>query len=178
MALHFNRRLYTIQKLWEKFELTGSVADRHRRPRNHIIAPRENNHIVFMHARDRFVPVLRTAAQTNGRNGRPISPQTVRRRFRVAGLRFRRPKKAVILTARHRQVRLQWAHRHLRLSRAEWSNVLFVDETRIKTRTAAGKVRLYRRRGKRYHDDCVAEADRYVGISTRIWAGISMHTQP
>jgi len=108
VAQPFIRRLYTIRQLWEKFELTGSVANRHRRPRNRITIRRQDNHIVFTHGRDRFVPASRTAAQTNGRTGRPISPQTVRRRLRVAGLRCRRPKKSVILTARHRQVRLQW----------------------------------------------------------------------
>ena len=128
VAQHFNRQLYTIQKLWEKFEQTGSVADKHRRPRNRILTRHQDNHIVFTHVRDRFLPALRTAAQTNARTGRPISQQTARRRLWVAGLRCRLHDKAVILTARHRQVRLQWARRHLRLSRAKWSNVLFVDK--------------------------------------------------
>ena len=94
VAQHFNRRLYTIQKLWEKFELTGSVADRHRRPRNRITTHRQDNHIVFTQVRDRFVPASRTAAQTNGQTGRLISSQTVRRRLRVAGLRCRRPQES------------------------------------------------------------------------------------
>ena len=34
----------------------------------------------------------------------------------------------------------------------DWASVLFTDESRFNLRQSDGRVRVYRRRGKRYHD--------------------------
>ena len=62
VAQHSNRQFYTIQKLWETFELTGSVAELYRRTRNRTTGRRQDNRIVFTHVRDRFVPGSRKSA--------------------------------------------------------------------------------------------------------------------
>lgn len=85
--------------------------------------------------------------------------------------------KGVVLTARHRQARLAWARQHLRFTGANWANVLFVDETRVKLRGADGRTRIYRRRGERNAANCVMEADSFGGGSIMVWAGISLHTK-
>lgn len=65
----------------------------------------------------------------------------------------------------------------MRFTRADWANVLFVDETRIKLRNADGRVRVYRRRGERNQPNCVVEVDNFGGGSVMVWAGVSMHTK-
>lgn len=112
-----------------------------------------------------------------GNHQRNISAQTVRNRRREVGLRARRPFVGVVLTPRHRQIRLQWARRHLRFTRTDWANVLFTDETRFNLRRSDGRLRVYRRRGERYSAPCVKEKGQFGGGPVMIWAGISLHTK-
>lgn len=177
VARVLNRRLFAIQCLWRKYQMTGSVADLPKRPKRRVTTYRQDRHIIVSHLRDRFLPAATTARQTPGTHGRPVTPQTVRNRLREVGVRCRRPKKGVILTRRHRAARLAWARRHMRLTRVDWANVLFTDESRITLRNADGRRRVYRRRGERFSANCVAEADRFQGGSIMIWGGISLHTK-
>ena len=61
---------------------------------------------------------------------------------------------------------------HLGLTRRQWRNVLFSDESRFNVSFADGRVRTWRRRGERLVQDNVVERDRYGGGSVMIWAGI------
>lgn len=177
IARHFNRQHSTIQQLWAKFRRTGSVADIRRRPKGRITTRRQDRYIIVSHLRDRFTPATRTARVTIGTHNRHIHAQTVRNRLRAVGLRARRPRKGPILTRDHRRARLAWARRHFRFTRADWSNVIFVDESRFTLRGADGRVRAYRRRGERNSANCVVQVDKYGGGSLLVWAGVSMHTR-
>lgn len=63
------------------------------------------------------------------------------------------------------------------MTRADWANVLFVDETRVKLRGPDGRKRVYRRRGERNSPNCVVEADQFGGGSIMVWGGVSMHSK-
>ena len=133
--------------------------------------------MVLTHLRDRFTPATETARQTIGINNRQVSHQTVINRLRSAGLRSRRPRKVPVLTPRHRRERLTWARRYLRYTRADWANVLFVDEVRVNLRTNDGRKRIYRRRGERNSEKCLVQHDRFGCGSIMVWGGISQHTK-
>ena len=79
--------------------------------RNNNIGRLQDCHIRLRHLRDRFTTATSTAATIPGQ--RRISDQTVRNRLREAGIRARHPVKAVVLTRRHRKVRLQWVRTHI-----------------------------------------------------------------
>ena len=91
-----------ISRLWDRYQ----QQDRPRSGRPTVTTPAKDRHIRLRHLRDRFITATSTAAAIPGQ--RRISDQTVRNRLREAGIRARRPVKAVVLTRRHRQVRLQW----------------------------------------------------------------------
>lgn len=129
--------------------------------------------IHHVHLRDRFRPATVTASQ----HTRPISAATVRRRLQEAQLRARRPYVGPILTPAHRQRRLQWSRRHSRWNRVQWQSVLFTDECKIDLNRADGRMRIWRRHGERYADNCVAEANRWGGGSIMVWAGISYNSK-
>ena len=82
-----------------------------------------------------------------------------------------------MLNPRHRRARLAWARRYLRYTKADWANVLFVDEVRVNLRVSDGRVRIYRRRGERNSQNCLLQHDRFGGGSIMAWAGISLHTK-
>ena len=77
------------------------------------------------------------------------------------GLRARRPYVETVLTDRHRQLRLQWARRHLWYTGADWARVLFTDESKFNLRRSDGRARVYRRRGERFSDNCVRERGQF-----------------
>ena len=68
----------------------GTVADlpRSRRPR--VTTLRHDRHNQLTHLRNRFADPNDTARNTPGRNRPRIGARTVRRRFKVVGLRCRR----------------------------------------------------------------------------------------
>nr|CAH7758629.1 unnamed protein product [Callosobruchus chinensis] len=65
-----------------------------------------------------------------GTFNRVISTTTVRRRVLASGLRWRRPLRVPLLTARHCTARLQWARAHQNWLLPQWRNVLLSDESR------------------------------------------------
>lgn len=167
----------TVGSLMRKWRQTGSVEDRHRRPKPRVTTIRQDRLIVLSHLRDRKKTATETARATLGRHGRPISRYTVRRRLKAANggsIRAHRPFRGLILTLRHRRQRLQWARRHLRWNRAQWATVLFTDEKRFKLYNSDGRKRIYRRRGERFSDPCVIRTDHYGGGSIMVWAGMSL----
>ena len=133
--------------------------------------------MVLTHLRDRFTPATETARQTIGIKNRQVSKQTIINRLRSAGLRSRHPRKVPVLTPRHRRERLTWARRYLSNTRADWANVLFVDEVLVNLRANDGLKRIYRRRGERNSENCLVQHDRFGGGSIMVWGGISQHTK-
>ncbi|KAK7501585.1 hypothetical protein BaRGS_00007016 [Batillaria attramentaria] len=69
--------------------------------------------------------------QLRATTGTLVSDQTVRNRLRANNLRARRPAVRPPLLQRHRAARRDWCTRHVRWRRAQWSLVLFSDESRF-----------------------------------------------
>ena len=170
VARQFNVHRNTVWNLWHRHQQTNQVRDRPRSGQPPVTTRRQDNWIRQVHLRNRFQPASTTAATIPGL--RRISAQTVRRRLRRFGIVARRPARRPILTFQHRQRRLLWARQHLRWPLRQWNRVLFTDESRFVLNRADGRVRVYRRRGERYVNNCVMEADRFGGGSVMVWGGI------
>ena len=76
------------------------------------------------------------------------------------------------LTARHRAARLKWAQPHFRWGRQQWARVLFSDESRFNLSHHDGRIRVFRRIGERFADNCLIERDRFGGGSVMVCGGI------
>jgi hypothetical protein len=126
-----------------------------------VTTPAQNRHIRLRHLRNRFTTATSNAAAIPG--PRRISHQTVRNRIREAGIRARRPVKAVVLTRRHRQVRLQWVRTHRVWPQQRWRTVWFCDESRFLLKRGDGRARVYPRRNEHFANNCIQEVDRFGG---------------
>ena len=155
----------TIIRLRQRFQQTVGVADRRRPGRPKFTNPRTNRFITLTHLRRPFQTATSSARQYG------ISKQTVLRRLRQARqpIRPRRPYVGQVLTARHWAARLQWAQRHLRWGRQQWARVLFSDESRFNLSHHDGGIRVSRRRGERFADNCLIERDSFIGGSVMGW---------
>jgi hypothetical protein len=112
----------------------------------------QDRDITLIHLRNRFVTAVDTARRTPGIRNNRISDQTVRNRLRQSGLLPHRPLKCMELKRRHWIARLQWARARLRWRRNTWQNILFSDESKFNLKFSDRKVRIYRRRRKRFAD--------------------------
>jgi hypothetical protein len=86
-----------------------------------VTTQRDDRLIVLTHLLDRFRPATLTAAAFN------VTAQTIRNRLRSQQrpIRARHPHTGGILTLRHRQARIRWAHAHRHWRRRDWNTVLF-----------------------------------------------------
>ena len=64
------------------------------------------------------------------------------------------------------------AQRHFRWERQQWARVLFSDESRFNLSHHDGRIRVFRRRGERFADNCLIGRDRFGGGSVMVWGGI------
>ena len=158
----------TIIRLRQRFQQTGGVVDRRRPGRPRVTNPRTERFITLTHLRLRFQTATSSARQF------AISKQTVLRRFRQARqlIRPMRPYVGQVLTARHRATRLQWAQRHFRWGRQQWTQVPFSAKFRFNLSHHDCRIRVFRERGYRFADKCLIERDRFGGGSVMVWGGI------
>ncbi|GFV79745.1 HTH_Tnp_Tc3_2 domain-containing protein [Trichonephila clavipes] len=80
-------------------------------------------------------------------------PQTISRNLAEANLKSKRPFRALPLTPKHRQLRLQWCQARSMWNVADWQKVVFWDESRFVLGTDDNRVQEWRHPGQRYVDD-------------------------
>lgn len=163
----------TISRLRQRATATGSASDRPRPGRQRATDAAQDRHIRLQHLRDRFRTAVQTARVTPGRHNNRVSASTIRRRLHGSNLRACRPYRGSILNAVNRNNRRQWARQHSRWRLDQWNTVLFSDESRICVDRPDRRQRVWRRRGERYADPCVREANRWGGVSIMVWGAIS-----
>ena len=176
VAATFQCHISAIYRLQHRFLTTGATADAQRSGRPRVTTPRQDRHIFRNHVQDPFRTAAETARTIIGTHQAPISRQTASRRLHSRELRNCRPARGPVLTVRHRQARLQWAQDHLNWNNVRWQHVLFSDESRFCIDHADGRVRVWRRSGDRYADNCVVENNAWGGPSLMLWGAIG-HNQ-
>ncbi|GFU53079.1 transposable element Tc1 transposase [Trichonephila clavipes] len=83
--------------------------------------------------------------------GVAIVPQTISRHLAEANLKSKRPFRALPLTQKHRQLRLQWCQARSMWNVTDWQKVVFSDKSRFVLGTNDNRVRVWRRPGERYN---------------------------
>ena len=164
-----------IQRLKDRWKITGRVQDRPRSGRPRKTTRQQDRHVVVTCLRDRSATArslrdnLRTASNVT------VCTETIRKRLREVGLKSRRPAVQVPPTRNHHNRRVAWATLHRRWTQNQWSKVLFTDESRFTLQFNDGRIRVWRRPGERFADATVREHDRYGGGSVMVWGGFSRH---
>ena len=153
--------------------MTGSVNDRVRPGRQRVMSVREDRQIVLSHLRDRFKTATQTAQELRGYNHQRISRQTVSRRLREHGVKSFKAYRGNVLTPERRRNRELWCHQQIRWTQQQWKSVVFTDKSRFCVNMHDARAKVWRRKGERYANCCVRQADRWGGGSIMVWGGIS-----
>ena len=115
VARQFHCHRNTINNLRQCFRQIGSLKDAVRSGRPKVTIPRQDRYITSTHLRNRFKTAKNTGIQFD------ISRQTILNRLRKNAdpIRAKRPYVGHIIRPRNRNLRLLWARRHLRWTRAQ-----------------------------------------------------------
>ncbi len=177
VARHFGIHRKSVCRLVSRYRQTGDVKDRNRSGRSRVATRRQDRYTETSAVRRRFYTarsIQLDVQRAAGPRARRISDQTIRNRLYQAGLRAWRPARRPVLKAAHRAARLQWARLHRPWTRQQWQHVLFTDESRFCLKTVDGRLRVWRRRGERFADNCVQPVTAFRGGSVMVWAGIRL----
>jgi hypothetical protein len=110
----------------------------------------------------------------------PVSPHTVRRTLKKAGLRSATKKKVPMLKAAHRARRLKFARDHQNWTVEDWKRVLWSDETKINRIGSDGKVYVWKIRGEPISDRTTTPTVKHGGGNNLMvwgcmgWNGVGM----
>lgn len=164
-----------ITRLRQRFQATGRVEDRPRPGRPKKTTAREDRLITRQAQAVRTSTANRIRRQLQAATHINVSGQTIRNRLHAAQYHARRPAKRTKLTLAHKRARRNWCRHHVRWVRHQWAVVLFTDESRFSLEHNDGRVRVWRRRGERYNEDCIQQVTAHGGGSIMVWGGISAH---
>lgn len=163
-----------ISRMLNRYQTFGRVDRRHGGGRQRVTTGRQDRFLIIQARRYRFQNATTLRNDLQNATGVRISTQTVRSRLHGHGLRARRPAIRVPLTVRHIRDRLDFGQFHLNWRLVDWEPVLFTDESRYCLDFTDRRARVWRLPSERFHQDNVAEHDRYGGGSIMVWGGISL----
>lgn len=112
-----------------------------------------------------------SAAQLHRQWGENVSLHTIYRRLRSSGIKRRRRAMVPFLTPANITARLQWCMARS-LWREVWNRVIFTDESRFRRFWNDGRVRVWRRKGERFHKKNVTCLLQAGGGSVHVWGAI------
>ena len=148
LAQRLNVSQNVIGRLWIRFLDTGNVTNRPRSGRPRLTTQREDRYLTNWTLRQCRVTARQLHDHLQTTTGTLISDQTVRNRLRANNLRQCRPVVRPPLLQRHRATKRNWGTRHVRWQRAQWSSVLFSDESRFALQFSDGREWVYWRPGE------------------------------
>ena len=145
----------------------------HRHGRSNKTNAREDRVLVRMAIQNRAKSSSRLAKSWGHRLQIRLSRFTVSRQLSAAGIRSRRPRKRAAVTVGHKRECVQWAQQHDQRNVRIWSRIRWSDESRFCLYHVDGRIRVWRRRGEDYNQDCAQPRPHAFGGSVTVSGNIS-----
>ena len=162
-----------VSEIMKKYQETGTVVDKPISGRKRVTTQRQDRIMTRISLADRRKTALQISACLKEHHNFAVSVSTVQRRLREVGLKAYRARKKPRLTLTHRQKRLQFAVKHRYWTAAEWSKVVFSDESRFLLYRNDGRPFVRRRPGEAYRPDCVQPTLKHGGGGVMVWGCMS-----
>ena len=113
----------------------------------------------------------------------PIHPQTIRRALKKNNFQAVIKRKCPLLTQKHRQERLKFAHTHSNWTVEDWKRVLWSDETKINRIGNDGRVYVWKPKGEPLSDRTTTPTVKHGGGNNLMiwgcmgWNGVGVVTE-
>ncbi|GFW60684.1 transposable element Tc1 transposase [Trichonephila clavipes] len=141
VAVQVDRSECAVRNCWEQWTREGTHVRKTGSGATRKTTRREDRRIV----RQALVDPTVTRSTIRADVGVAIVPQTISRHPAEANLKSKRPFRALLLTPKHRQLRLQWCQARTMWNVTDWQKVVFSDESRFVLGTDDNRVRVWRR---------------------------------
>ncbi len=92
------------------------------------------------------------------------------------GYSSRRPHRVLLLSAKNRKRRIQFALAHQNWTIEDWINVAWSDESRFLLRYSDGRVRIWCKEHESMDPSCLVSTDQAGGGGVMVWGIFSWHT--
>lgn len=102
--------------------------------------------------------------------GVDISPKTVKRRLKEAGLTARRPARKPHISAKNRAARLDYALKFKDWTIEQWKRVLFSDESKYNLFGNDSRGHVYRPDGERFNEKYIVPTMKHGGGNVMVWS--------
>ncbi|KFM71866.1 Transposable element Tcb1 transposase, partial [Stegodyphus mimosarum] len=136
----------------------------------------DDRNTVRMAVTDRSVTSQTIAQHIQSVTHHPVPARTIRRHLQQTGLSATRPLLRLPLTQNHRRLRRQWWDER-KMWTAEWSEIVFTDETRFCLQHHDDRIRVWRHRGERMLNSCVMHPHTGPAPGIMVWDGIGYHSR-
>ncbi|GFT07686.1 transposable element Tc1 transposase [Trichonephila clavipes] len=141
VARQVDRSECAVRNCWKQWAREGTRARKNGSGATRKTTRRENRRIV----RQALVDPTVTRSMIRADVGVAIVSQTISRHLAEANLKSKRPFRALPLTPKHRQLRLQWCQARSMWNVTHWQKVVFSDESQFVLGTDDNRVRVWRR---------------------------------
>ena len=150
------------------------MAGKRERPSRRVLSARDEHIIKRIILTGECHTATEISRQASNLGLPPVSDWTVRRALRRQGLAARAMSRKPFLTKSHMRRRLEWAKAHRHWTVADWSRVIFTDETKVHLVSAAGRSWCWRGKGScAWGPRTIKPTKKFGGGSVIIWGSMS-----
>ena len=159
----------TVHRCLVKFESTGSYRDAPRSGRPAKLTIRDKRKLIRILEIDR----RRSSAQLRDDlaigGGTSVNSSTIRRFLLRMGFRGRVAVRKPFISEVNRKKRVEFAESHLNWTEADWSRVLWSDESKFEYFNQRTRIHVRRRPGERYKLKCMVGTVKHGGGFVLVW---------
>lgn len=158
----------TYQKLWEKYQKTGSTSMRPGRGRPKLVDDNGREKVEELakkHCRMPFAELVQLMVP-------PIGGRTVVRELDTVGMHRRKPREKLYLRAQAKGKRLEWAREHKHFTDLHFSKVYWPDESYVCIGNNPGTVYVTRTANEVFEEDCTIYTFKQLSVWVMVWSCI------
>ncbi|GBO38029.1 hypothetical protein AVEN_145016-1 [Araneus ventricosus] len=135
----------TVQYVIKRFKEENRIGNKVRKGRPPKLTECDQGFIIRKFVKNPRVSALKVSAEFNEKCSTPISPETVRRVIRAAGLNGRSARRNFFVSAKNRKLMLSFAKSMLSKPETYWNNVLIADKGKYNIFGSDGRIMVWRR---------------------------------
>ncbi|GBL65606.1 hypothetical protein AVEN_220932-1, partial [Araneus ventricosus] len=153
----------TVHCVLKRFKEENWIENKVRKGRPAKLTKRYQRFIIRKFVKDPCLSALKVSTEFNEKCSTSISPETVRRLLRAAGLNERYARRKFFVSAKNRKLRLSFTKSMLNKPETYWNNVLFVDESKFYIFGSDGRIMVWRRKNEELNPKNLVGTVKYGG---------------